>query len=84
MKMLIFSVFFLIIFSHGYIREISDNFAILIGYPNNCYSLDISESILVKEKGLKGLVVEMSLQNRFDKPSRLIIRAFVEFIYDYD
>ena len=34
-----------------------------ISYPNNCYSLDISENALVKEKGLKGVVIEMPLQN---------------------
>ena len=70
----IFCVFFLVIFSHGYIREISDNFAILISYPNNCYSLDISDSILVKEKGLKGLVVEMSLPSFICKENRNLLQ----------
>ena len=47
-----------------FLRIQHDNFATLTSYPNNCYSLDISENSVVKEKGLKGLVVEMDLQNR--------------------
>ena len=62
-----------------FLRIQHDNFATLTSYPNNCYSLDISENSVVKEKGLKGVVVEMDLQNRLK--TNIIVEQKYHFIF---